>query len=413
MRAYARFVCAQPVAGAFAFALTYFSSFGQTFFVSLFVPAWLGSFGLTPGGFGALYACATVAGALLLAPAGARLDVLALPRFTTAVLIGLGTGCALLAVSPHAIVLFAALVLLRLCGQGLMTHVAITTMATRFEAQRGIAMSVALLGYSAAEVTLPLLLAARPLGAEWRLWWGVAALLCFSLLAPSFRALARSLPSLEISMTPSRPAAEAGVLAGFRLLASDSRAWLLLPTTALLPLILTALFLYQLPLAASKGWSASWMAGAFTLFAFTRIAASLTSGPWLDRIGPARLVAWSTVPLATSFALLAFGRAPWCAPAFYAIAGVALGASSGASTAVWSDLFGKENLGTVRSFTAALGVLASAAGPIIAGGLLNMGASFPALLLGCVALLALAAFPAFRAIRAIPRAHRIASTTAA
>ena len=48
------------------FMLTYFSSFGQTYFISASVSEWRAAFGLTHGEFGRIYMFATLASALCL-----------------------------------------------------------------------------------------------------------------------------------------------------------------------------------------------------------------------------------------------------------------------------------------------------------------------------------------------------------
>ena len=48
------------------FMLTYFSGFGQTFFISASVSEWQAAFGLTHGEFGRIYMFATLVSALCL-----------------------------------------------------------------------------------------------------------------------------------------------------------------------------------------------------------------------------------------------------------------------------------------------------------------------------------------------------------
>lgn len=153
------------------------------------------------------------------------------------------------------------------------------------------------------------------------------------------------------------------------------------------------------------------MAGCFTLFAATKVVASLVIGPWLDRVGPVRLIAASVPLLAEATAVLALGRAPLTGAVAYFLAGVAHG-TGGSLTAVWSDLYGHDKLGTVRSFTAALTIFASALGPGLAGALLQAGASFEPLLPMSAGLIALSALPVFRAIALIPAPRLMGHTVA-
>ena len=57
------------------FLLTYFSSFGQTFFVSASIAEWQAAFDLSHGEFGRLYMFATLASAVCLPFLGRLVDV--------------------------------------------------------------------------------------------------------------------------------------------------------------------------------------------------------------------------------------------------------------------------------------------------------------------------------------------------
>ena len=61
--AYLRFFLTHPRALSFGVLLTLFSSFGQTFLISIFVPRLLEEFALNTAQFGALYALATITSA--------------------------------------------------------------------------------------------------------------------------------------------------------------------------------------------------------------------------------------------------------------------------------------------------------------------------------------------------------------
>ena len=64
------------------------SSFGQTYFVSLYGQDFREAFGLTDGGLGGLYAIGTVMSAITLTWAGRLIDYTTTRRFTLAVTIG-------------------------------------------------------------------------------------------------------------------------------------------------------------------------------------------------------------------------------------------------------------------------------------------------------------------------------------
>ena len=130
------------------------SSFGQTFFISLFLPYFLTDFGISKGDFGFLYGLATLGSALCLPYLGSRIDSLDLRRYTGLTLFGMAAAALLVAVAPHVALLGLGIVGLRLTGQGLMWHISQTVMAREFTASRGKALGIAGLGYPLGEAFL-------------------------------------------------------------------------------------------------------------------------------------------------------------------------------------------------------------------------------------------------------------------
>ncbi len=124
------------------------SSFGQTYFVSFFTQDFQAEFQLSHTEFGALYAAATALAGFLLIRAGRLIDQVPLSLYVTAVAVGLALSCVAAAAAWHVLVLFAALFGLRLCGQGLMSHISITSMARHFDRTRGRAVAIAPKPYS-------------------------------------------------------------------------------------------------------------------------------------------------------------------------------------------------------------------------------------------------------------------------
>lgn len=126
MKAYWRFFHRESSLLTYGLLLALLSSVGQTFLVSLFT-----------------------------------LGVVALLSVSAAVVAGAG----------HVAVLGAGLVGIRLAGQGLSSHTALTAMARYYERARGRAVSVSSLGYPLGEATLPLLITGAIAVVGWRLTW--------------------------------------------------------------------------------------------------------------------------------------------------------------------------------------------------------------------------------------------------
>jgi sugar phosphate permease len=134
-------------------------SFGQTFFIALFGGHLREVFDLSNGSLGTAYAAGTFASALTLQRVGRWIDWAGLRRFSMAVGLLLAGACALMAVNTTLAGLVLSFYLLRLGGQGLMVHTAMTATARAFSRERGTALALANLGG-----------AARGRGSRWRAW---------------------------------------------------------------------------------------------------------------------------------------------------------------------------------------------------------------------------------------------------
>lgn len=81
---------------SFGLSLTFFSSFGQTFLISLFVPYFLKEFDLSNASFGTIYSAATLASAGLMPYLGQWIDRIHLQKYSLMV------ACSLLVASVMA-----------------------------------------------------------------------------------------------------------------------------------------------------------------------------------------------------------------------------------------------------------------------------------------------------------------------
>ena len=109
---YLAFIAAHGRMLAFGFLLTLFSSFGQTFFISLSGGYIREEFGLTNAEFGLLYSIATLGSATALIWAGRWIDTTGLRRYVTAVCLALAAACIGMATAGHAVLLVLALLII-------------------------------------------------------------------------------------------------------------------------------------------------------------------------------------------------------------------------------------------------------------------------------------------------------------
>ncbi len=373
----------------FGFALTFFSSFGQTFLVSLFVPGFLESFGITNAYFGSLYSAATLGSAFILAWAGALIDRVSLKKYALLITGGYVAGIWIVASSQWIWMLFIGLLGIRLFGQGLIGHTAHTTMGRYFITTRGRALSLTNLGFSFGEAVLPITITALIGAVGWRMGWTSISFFVLLLLpAIIVYTLGRDPGDHGEYVSRSgndRAQQDTGRHWRRRLVLRDTRFYLLLPGAMAAPFLLTGFFLYQTQLAEFKGWDMEIMATAFIAFAVSKSASSLITGSLIDRFTACRVFPFFLIPLFAGFGSLLMSAEPVTVYIYMFLAGISMGAAFTINTALYVELYGTANLGTIRSMMTMFMVISTAISPVLFGFLLDAGHSFDLIIKGAMA----------------------------
>ncbi|MDD7971059.1 MFS transporter [Roseinatronobacter alkalisoli] len=360
------------------FVLTFVSAFGQTWFISLFAGVIKAEHALTDGSWGSLYTLATLGAAALMFWRGSLADTVALSRLAPVIALIFALAALAMALANTVWVLAAALFLLRFCGQGMFSHMAMTAMGRWFEANRGKAVSIANLGHSAGEVVVPLVTVLAIGAIGWRLSWIGVALLISLGIAPLLWVLLRN----DRSPRGQRQGTMLAGLHGRQWTRQEAARHWLLP--ALLPVLLTpgfigtVVFFHQVHIAEVKGWSLVSMAPGYSAFAATTVIAALVAGWAADRFGAQRLLPVLLLP--TGFGIFVIGPAEQVV-AWYVALGL-IGMTQGIASALWGTLlpavYGTRNLGAIRSLATTIMVVSTAIGPGITGILIDQGMNFPA-----------------------------------
>lgn len=375
MREYLRFVHSNRRYLAFGFLVALFSGFGQTFFLALFNAEWRAVFGLSHGELGALYTLATLAAGFGLMGFGHLVDAWALRRFSVVLTLALAMACVLIAAAPSVWLLGLGFFLLRFIGQGMLSHIAIVSMARWFERNRGKAVSIAALGHPAGEAVMPAFGVFTLALLGWRGSWLLYAAMVLLLLLPLvFWLLAagertpRGEALTEDERTRQRQWTRAEVV-------RDPLFYLILAFTLASPFLLTGFFFHQVFLAESKGWSLALIASGFVGFALATIASSLVCGSLVDRFTARRMLPLNNLGLLAGLLLLAISDAPWVAYGYLALSGVSVGAARAVGGSVWAELYGVMHLGSIRALSSAAMVFSTALAPGIMGYGIDFGVS--------------------------------------
>ena len=307
---YLRFALAHRRFLGFGITLACFSSFGQTFFIALFGAELRAEFGLTHGGLGLIYSTATLASGVVIIWAGRLVDIVELRRLSVLVCLVLAVACLGMSLVPTAAALYGVFFLLRLSGQGMMTHTSITSVARHYARDRGKAVAIVSLGLPLGEGVLPVVAVASVAALGWRLSWAAAAAVLAFVVVPLVLWLLGGGPAKARGL--SEAASPAEVLPGRqwtrREVLGDKRFYLIVPAVIANSYIITGLFFHQAHLAEAKGWSLAWIAACFVGYAVGTIVAALAVGPLVDRMGAGRLLHFYLLPLAFGLLLLVVGR---------------------------------------------------------------------------------------------------------
>ncbi|HMB77762.1 MAG TPA: MFS transporter [Kiloniellaceae bacterium] len=365
---------------AFGFGMAFASSIGQTFFIGIFGPSLRGEFGLDHTGWSAIYMAGTLLSAFVLPWTGQQIDRLPLMTYSLLVAGGLVLAAAFMAALPSLLFLVPAIFLLRQAGQGLASHTGITAMARHFRADRGKAVAIASLGFSAGEALLPLVAVLAIAGIGWRATYGVTAILT-ALLLPALIVwlLRRQEPAQSIapespdSRTPNPRLAVRS--RSRREVLRHGPFYLMLPALLAPGAIATALFFHHLALAEMKGWAAAWITGSYWVFALGAVSASLLAGPLIDRLTAARVLPAFLLPMTLSLLILGFFDAPLWAWPYLLLLGVTAGIAHIGMAAFWAEAYGLDHLGAIRAMMASVSVFATAVGPLAMGAMMDAGLS--------------------------------------
>lgn len=357
------------------------SSFGQTFFISIFAGEIMAEFNLSDGQWGWYYSLGTTASAIVMLYGGILSDRFRARTLASVVLLFLALSCLLMANLPGIWALPFVIFALRFTGQGMLSHIAVVAVARWFSAARGKALAISTLGFSAGEAFLPLTFVSLLTFTSWRSLWALAALGALFLI-PIILWL------LNKERTP-RSIADGQTTTGMlrrhwsrKDALSHWLFWMVAPMMMAPGIFSTALFFQQVHLTASKGWDHAHFVALFPLYTVTTILSMFVYGWAIDRIGCKRLVAWFQIPMVLAYLVIGFGETIFAAAFGFFLMGLMHGGAATVFGAFWPEIYGTRHLGAVKSLATSLMVFGSALGPGITGLLIDYGIPFHNQMLG-------------------------------
>ena len=357
----------------FAFIFTFFSSFGQSFFLGLFNSSIRDALSITHGQFGSIYASATLLSSLILVWIGKKIDDVNILKFASYVIIFLSASCFIFSKISSVIFLFIGIFLMRLAGQGLSSHTATTTISRFFEKNRGRALSTCWLGLSLAEFTLPVLIVFLLTFIEWRdIWLSISILVIIVLpIVSYFLVKDVKLETREKSNSIEDPK-EIRQWKRIEVL-KDYRFYIISMSMLAMPWIATGSFVYQSFITTSKEWGPYIIAQSFMAYSIFSVITLFISGFIIDKFSSRRLLIYMNIPLLFSTIVLLTFNAQISSFFFFGLLGITNGLANVLGSSTWAEIYGVKYIGSIKALTTALMVFATAFGTALFGILIDFG----------------------------------------
>lgn len=397
---YIRFVLENARWLAVGFLLTLTSSYGQTFFISIFAADIRAEFSLSHGAWGALYSLGTTASAIAMIWAGVLTDRFRVRVLAPMILIGLALACLAMASVPSATVLVFVIFALRFTGQGMTSQIAMVAMARWFQATRGRALSLATLGFAVGQAILPVIFVAVIAAVGWRTSWMIAAALAVVLIPLLLILLAQERTPQSIAESSSSIGMN-GVHWTRGALLKHWLFWMCVPLLLGPPAWGTALFFQQVHLTEVKGWELVDYVALYPWLTLTSISATFMAGIAVDRFGAGRMLSVAPIPFAIGFVVISLSQTLVVAGIGLMIAGIGMGMQGTVIGAFWAEFYGTRHIGAIKAAAAAVMVFGSAIGPGVSGFLIDFGMPFTSqMIVYAVYFVASATLAAFATARA-------------
>ena len=358
----------------FGFIFTFFSSFGQSFFLGLFNSSIRETLSITHGQFGSIYASATLLSSFILIWVGKKIDDINIFRFALYVTLLLAFSCFFFSKISSIVFLFIAVFLMRFSGQGLMSHTATTTISRFFTKSRGKALSIGWFGLSTAEFILPVLIVYLLTLTTWQnIWLSISVLILFFLPFISF-ALIKNLNFDSREDINDQNFVEKEIKNWTRVeVLKDYRFYVVCLNMLAMPWIATGVFVYQSYITESKEWGEFVIAQSFMAYSVLSVITLLGSGFLIDKFTSRKLLIFMNIPLLISMLVLFYLDISISAFIFLGLIGISNGLANVLGSSTWAEIYGVKYIGSIKALTTALMVFSTAFGTALFGLLIDKG----------------------------------------
>ena len=360
----------------FGFIFTFFSSFGQSFFIGLFNSSIRETLLITHGQFGTIYALATLCSSLLLIWIGKKIDDVNIFKFAIFVTLLLSFSTFFFSKISSVSFLFVAIFLMRFSGQGMMSHTATTTISRYFTKSRGKALSISWFGLSSAEFILPVLIVYLLTLMAWQELWIIFSLIILIFLPIASYYLVKNVNLDTRESNQNENSKEKNIKNWKRIeVLGDYRFYIISLNMLAMPWIATGVFVYQSFITNSKGWGEYIIAQSFMSYSIFSVITLMVSGYLIDKFTSRKLLIYMNIPLLLGTLVIIYFDAPQSAFLFFGLVGISNGLANLLGSSTWAEIYGVKHIGSIKALTTALMVFATAFGTGLFGFLIDAGFS--------------------------------------
>ena len=360
----------------FGFIFTFFSSFGQSFFLGIFNPSIRNELSITHGQFGSIYASATLLSSFILIWLGKKIDDIDIIKFSFLVILLLAFSCFFFSTISSIPLLFIAIFLMRFSGQGMMSHTATTTISRYFTKSRGKALSTGWFGLSTAEFILPVLMIYLLAITNWKNIWISASIIIIILLPLVTYFLVKNLNFDSRENSDDHEFNEDKIKHWKRFeVIKDYRFYIVCANMLAMPSIATGTFVYQSFILSSKNWGPYVIAQSFMAYSILSVITLFFSGFLIDKFTSRKILVYMNIPLLLAVLVLIFFDSHISSFFFLGLIGITNGLCNVLGSSTWAEIYGVRYIGSIKALTTALMVFATAFGSALFGILIDAGFS--------------------------------------
>ena len=360
----------------FGFIFTFFSSFGQSFFLGLFNPSIRNDLNISHGQFGSIYAIATICSSLVLVWFGKKIDDLKLFNYSLIVIFLLIFSSFFFSLINNLYLLIIGVFLMRFSGQGLMSHTSTTTISRYYNQRRGKALSAVWFGLSTAEFILPILIIFLLTFLSWRSIWQIISFSMLIILPLVILSTIKnlSLDSRETNNNDNNDKYLNKVKSWKRSeVIKDFKFYIISLNMLAMPWIATGVFVYQSFISESKLWDIYTIPKSFMVYSISSIITLILSGFLIDKFTSRKLIYFINIPLLLGLFFLYFFNQMLVSFIFFGLVGVSNGLANVLGSSTWAEIYGVKYIGSIKALTTALMVFSTAFGTAIFGYFIDSG----------------------------------------